>query len=613
MSQDWGPVSPEKAALLDYWGGQPGQNMSDAGAPPPAPPPPPPPGPADYFGPAPLPDGGMSGGPPVNASVPPPQGPQPPPMSLDPRAVKEMTFGAQGGSPPPPPPDGSAIRFGKPVVVDGKAGIAPFRRPDAPPGGSGGGPGNPDPFGVKAGQKGILGAYDSEKAATLDEERAHAAGMLERAEKEQQLAREKEEDSAILNQHQAQFEDRFGKEMEEAQRQLQEVREMKVDPLAAEREAGVGSIQAVIGGLIGGLYQGVTKSAENPFLAQLNKTIDRKISAQEKNINSARSSAEGQFNLLGQMRGSFKDAQTARFQTKQMYYEAAKQRIEAEAAGHDVGRVKADADKAVAGIDLLQKQSAKKFAEEAQARAAAAGAAALAKQKADREWQFKEAEMKHLAAQTALLDAQSKHVGEPKGEEVTARNRERADMAEKLSKLEGNTEYGQVKQLSKYLIDPKTGKVDETRSIPGVGRFADLREAVAPPIGKGPFGDAAMLGVTTPPGAAYTAARGLSSGLVGLDSEERINKGAFDQLRLGFRHKSTGVAGADKELEEINTVWQGVKSPAEVGHAVRITLDGYQRAIDLTQASNPEAAAELKANLREIKQAAGAPALEDVK
>ncbi len=73
------------------------------------------------------------------------------------------------------------------------------------------------------------------------------------------------------------------------------------------------------------------------------------------------------------------------------------------------------------------------------------------------------------------------------------------------------------------------------------------------------------------------------------------------------------MAGADKELEEINTVWQGVKSPAEVGHAVRITLDGYQRAIDLTQASNPEAAAELKANLREIKQAAGAPALEDVK
>lgn len=315
-----------------------------------------------------------------------PSKPQPPPppgtKPADAKTLAPFIAGAGVDHTPPPEPgttvrgltDKSAMDIG-PITTSSPG---PATAPK--PAGGGGGPVNADPYGIKAAQKAMLGSYGQEADAL----RMGAQGQIAQNEHTsalaQELARRQEEDAAIAHQEQEQAQQHFDAQMAVAQQQLDDVRDQKIDPKRLMHDTG-SKVLAIVGGLIGGLYQGLTKQAENPFLNDLNKAIDRDIAAQEKDIANSREGVGMQLNLLAQQRAQFKDTQTAKLQIRNMAYEAAKQQIAAEAQRYESPMVQARADQAIAQVSRQQAQLQEQIGKSLQAQAAAGAAQSVAAKK----------------------------------------------------------------------------------------------------------------------------------------------------------------------------------------------------------------------------------------
>lgn len=406
MANDFpGPLSPEQLAAVQGYYGVPGVNVSEPAAPAAAPPlvdagayynyAPPPDEPA--FGPPPAPPaparpvgaqlsqlGDPQGG--RGASLlTPPRLPEVDVDESDPRAAlnpalpvtdlgeldgPRVTATVGGGGGGAPSDDREFEAYKKLISTRKPAG-----------GGGGGGPANPDPFGVKGAQQKFLGTFDEERdalraGAVAEGDRASTvAGM--RAD----LARQQQEDAAVHAHEVELAQSGFDAHMGEVQRQLDAVREQKVDPGRLMRGDGM-AMMGVVGGLLGGLYMGLNKLDHNPFLDDLNRQIDRDIAVQEKNIDGARRDVGDRMNLLREQRATFKDNELAKLQSKQLMYEATKQSIEARAADYDQPIVQARVGQAVSIIDRAQAQTDMEIKAAAQRHAQAMAAAGAAQMKA---------------------------------------------------------------------------------------------------------------------------------------------------------------------------------------------------------------------------------------
>ena len=263
----------------------------------------------------------------------------------------------------------------------------------------GGGSGNSDPFGLRAAQKNLRGTYDTEGAAIqhgADAEKSRADGM---AAGQMELARQKQQD-AMDAQTEAKLQaDHFRSYQEETQRQLDDVKEQKIDPGRLYEDGGA-KVLAIFGGVLGGMYMGRNKLTSNPFLDQMNKNIDRDIAVQEKNIANNMVSVSERRSLLGDMRATYKDETLAKAQAKNLYYESAKEQLAAQAATYDNPLIQARADQA---ITALTREQAKLDITGAMQRAAAASAAAAAKLAAQERARKADLEERHMRVQEGEL------------------------------------------------------------------------------------------------------------------------------------------------------------------------------------------------------------------
>lgn len=397
MNQSFpGPLSPEEIARVQaYYGG------TDVSSPAAAPPPP---------------DPGLIGPPsppPADAGTyydynPAPDAPPPPP------AVKPFSWNAPGfedkkpgphtmfaGSPAPPlvPHSPRAPAAEPPLIGPPKD---PTTGGEATPkedrefnalvahlnakegskktggGASGGGKAaNPDPYGVKAANAAVLGTYDAQKAGIGAQVGAEGDKAAYLAVQRGQLAQQQREDAEIQMREQDEANRTFDSHMNELQAQMDTVRNQKIDPsrLMKSDEFAFG---AVLGGIFGGMYMGLNKLDHNPFLDDLNKTFDRDIAVQEKNIDNAQKGVGNQMSFLREQRTTFKDNQLAKLAAKRAMYEAAGNAIEAEAGKYDQPIAQARAAQAIATVDREKGMLDKQIKEHAQLVAqqqAAAGAA----------------------------------------------------------------------------------------------------------------------------------------------------------------------------------------------------------------------------------------------
>lgn len=365
------PFDPNaQARARTFFGAANGQPLPDAGAPwgaagplgvGQAPPPPAPP-PVEELQGAPM-------SPPVPASMPEPAG-----MSVAP----PMTAAVPAPAEPPP---------------------QPAARPAAPMQGGG--------MGVDARGARVLGTYDAEKDAI--QRKTEAEISRDQTVAQDRMVAEQQHRDGLADQAQADKEasDNFNREMSELRAERAKIAEMKVDPKRLMKSDPSLAVGAIIGGALGGFFQGMTGGRENQVLSMIERKIDKDVSEQERLINERKGANAASMTALSELRSKYKDERTASLQLKSLQLESIKSTIDAraQALGTDVAR--ANADTLLAGIDRKQAELDRQMAEERKRAAAAAAAAKAAAALRERQQNF-ENSLKLAELDTKRMEAGGK-------------------------------------------------------------------------------------------------------------------------------------------------------------------------------------------------------------
>lgn len=432
-----------------------------------------------------------------------------------------------------------------------------------PSGGSGGSKVD-DYWGVKAEQKKLVGTFDKDAQSKSREGAAEADRMVNMADRQADLARLKEEDAAIALAEQREAEQRFSDHMAETEKQLEAVRAKKIDPQRYLNNRS--PVLTVLGSLFGGIYQGINRLSNNPFIDDLNKEADRDIEAQRTDLANERESVSTRMNLLGQMRAQFKDHQLAELQAKNLIYESAKDRIAAEAARDESPVMQERTTQAVTAIERAQSQLSLQIKEAAKREAEARAAAAAAQARAARKEQFDQ------TVKLIELGIEDKKAGNAVRKDQQGQMQALGAELSKPEFVEALKTIGDFKrQLVKFdakgqpIINSATGEpeLDLERGLPGVGHGADLREGALPPNMSPAWFAHPMLGV-------YRYAAGE---LAGLSPVERQNRMKWDRLALAYQHAVTGAGAGENEQAKIAQAFGGARTPAEQAAAIRMADD----------------------------------------
>jgi hypothetical protein len=260
--------------------------------------------------------------------------------------------------------------------------MARTSKPKTPTGrGSGSSSSTPDPFGIDAARRGQLAAYDDQIAAMRRAADAAAVGAVNEADARANFSRMQQEDAAIASAEAELSQRHFDDGMQEIGRQLDDVRAKKVDPFRLMKEHPALAVLAVIGGGISGMYQARTHGAQNEFLADLDRQLDRAMAEDERQIRDQKDAIGQASNLLAQQRAVQKDTDLAKLQTRNLQYEAVKQDIAARAAADDIPAARARADQMIAQVEDAQAKLAEVIGEKKRAQAAAVAGQSFAAQK----------------------------------------------------------------------------------------------------------------------------------------------------------------------------------------------------------------------------------------
>lgn len=354
-----------------------------------------------FFGAAngqPLPDAGApwgAAGPLGVGQAPPP--PAPPPL--------EELQGAPMSPPVPasmPEPAGMSVAPAPDASPAQVAAAAPApARPAAPmPGGGGGG-------GVDARGARVLGTYDTEKEAI--QRKTEAEISRDQTVAQDRMVAEQQHRDGLADQAQADKDagEQFNREMAELRAERAKIAEMKVDPKRLMKSDPSLAVGAIIGGALGGFFQGMTGGRENQILSMIERKIDKDVSEQERLINERKGANVASMSALGELRSKYKDERTASLQLKSLQLESVKGTIDAraQALGTDVAR--ANADTLIAGVDRKQAELDRQMAEERKRAAAAAAAAKAAAAARERQQNF-ENSLKLAELDTKRMEAGGK-------------------------------------------------------------------------------------------------------------------------------------------------------------------------------------------------------------
>ena len=303
----------------------------------------------------------MAPPPPLPAAVPPPAPPPPAPVAGPPPA------------PPPPPHQAAAPKPAAPREPS----WADKRRAD---------------------EAAYLATFGAERTAAREANDASLVVRDENAQATARLARQQEELAANEAAFQRDEAEARATYRAQTQRQVDEVREMKVDPGRYYRDANSWTgVLTAVGGALAGALSGFQGRGDNAFVDIINKNIDRDINAQVQAIGQKNASIADRNSLYGQLVASHKDETLARAQTRMAMLESARTHAESEA--QRLGTVEAQKrfevldtqlartqEQAKAAVDGAEEQAAiRKAQAEAQARAAWAAA-----QAAERRQRFKD-------------------------------------------------------------------------------------------------------------------------------------------------------------------------------------------------------------------------------
>ena len=532
-----------------------------------------------------------------------PAAPPPPGYAPDP-GIAAFNAKPQGAPPPPPPPPmdlsfkptdatapirevpryegeivdtsqdpGAAARYQKDLA---DAYVDPHPKPAKPAAPKSTGAGywgnaKPVPSEYDKASADMRATYDADKGATRAERDAEMARAEAVAVGSAALAQQKIDDQEIQAFEAQNAARHFADYSAETQRQIDEVRAKRLNP--NERYADSGSAaMAVIGGVLGGLYQGLNHMEKNPFIEQMNKTFEHDLAVQEKNLSTQKEGIGERRHLLAEMRATYKDEALAKLQAKNLYYEGAKEAIAAEAAGYDSPTIQARADQAINALSREQSKLDINSALRKAAAAQAATAAAEARRQRDFDNRLKLDEHSRKWAE-AGIEAEKK-LGE-KGSNDVARfvGTGTDEKGNPIGYLERNAEQGGKRADAAAAAQKLIDQIDRVKAIRAkqgwTGRVAS--EAVHGIYDTEAANELAVLESDMTTTSAQAAHLGALS-----ESDRGL-------MRVKFRDLNSPGAGADERLDEIRRIAQnGIDAEAKRASGARATKvveNGRERVI----------------------------------
>ncbi len=384
-----------------------------------------------------------------------------------------------------------------------------------------------------------LGINQSEKTAQMaDLETLHA----QRQERDAQIQQEQEAKTA-----------------EQHERYLARNRELaddsgkqKVDPGRLFRDKSTGERFAfALGGVLGGALSGLT-GGPNEFMSRVDKMIDRDIAAQEKEIDNKKASLSARNTVYGQMLQETGDRRLAAQQTRNLMYEAAKQKLAADAERLGIPSVKTQAEQAAQIFQHKQDELNVQFKHDAYATAQAQAAAAAA---AQRQAEEKAGQRQMQVAELGLKkDAQEIERAKALGVSPQDLNKQVQELGKALSDKELASGRANIDQISRRMDSAAPGE-----GLAGVGRLADARDSLK--YAASPLNPLGMF----------------ANKVLGLSAEERVSRNDWESFKLDVAKQLSGSGVSDKEREKINSSIEGAKTPAEQRNAINKAREFFQQ------------------------------------
>ncbi len=278
-------------------------------------------------------------------------------------------------------------------------------------------------FGAAAPGSGLKGAWDKaqqRQLGTLDEEKAlqgdlgrAKAGRIQSIGDLQEVnAARMQRDAEIQQKQDEDTHAHFQAYLDRSEKLVDEVRNSKIDPGRLMRNADAGQTFSIgIGAAMGGMLAGVN-GGPNQFMAHMDRMIDRDIKAQGDEIDNKKFAVGARNTTFGQMLAESGDRRLAGMQTRNLMYEAMKQKLQADSDRLGIPEVRAQSLLAINAID--QKQAAmdedmKKHAFMLAQQQAAAGAAAQ-RAAEERAWQ-RQKDVFEMGHKTDELQVKREEIG----------------------------------------------------------------------------------------------------------------------------------------------------------------------------------------------------------
>ena len=415
----------------------------------------------------------------------------------------------------------------------------------------------------------VLGAYDkamtSEQAAGENIASRNILGAEARADVYRDEAEEAQQRAAAVEAASA----KRSEELEARKKDFDEtsatLAKTKIDPNRRWNEMSGGEKALnVFSILVGAVADGAT-GRENRALAQFEKQMERDINAQKFAYETGMNRLDQQRNAYALALQKYGSEDAAANVARMSYLDAAKMKIEQamESANGDQAKNKLDAMYAdIEGkrADLLAKTTTivQAKAAEPMVRDPETGAVVPLSKYNERMWQRGEKQF------GSRLDATKEVTVQGAKEGASRQDKTQAEVA-KYYEDTSKPEYIEGKQLAEklYAALPRKadGTIDRTKGLPGIGKGADVREAIAPADSINP-------------------ARMVANAVIGLSPEEREMRLNYGRAGMAYRHAVTGAGGGEKELADIETKFAGAKTPVEQAAAIEHAHNVYSRLED---------------------------------
>lgn len=184
-----------------------------------------------------------------------------------------------------------------------------------------------------------------------------------------------------------------------------EIGAQKIDPSKILGDKSMGEKFALV---LAGMASGFTGQGPQ-FMGQLNSMIDQGVKAQMANVDNLKAQLGARQNLFGQMMQESGDQRVAELQTRNLMWEAAKQKLGADAARLGIPEVTLNAERAMNEIERTQQNPLRlqMTGDALKSAQAAAGAAAAARAAAEDKAFKRSLEVAHLRNETVKTDAEA--------------------------------------------------------------------------------------------------------------------------------------------------------------------------------------------------------------